>query len=171
MLNEGLCGGTNGLIQCQPERILTLAAAPVGRIPVEARDAALAVPAGCQVLALLAHALVDTLTVTITLTSWQGVNKAYTALMSHKHTHAQNPWGGKRTKPQKKQIGLAINSPGAKHGWICKLISKHKQRQTGDRRGVELSVKAVGLLRQLILKTIFQVYSVWEKYSYSGHKF
>lgn len=56
-------------------RILTLAAAPVGRISVEARDAALAVSAGCQVLALLTDAFVDTLAVTITLTSCKRVNK------------------------------------------------------------------------------------------------
>lgn len=59
-------------------RILTLAAAPVGRISVEAGDAALAVSAGCQVLALLAHTLVDALAVTVTLTSCQRVNKAHT---------------------------------------------------------------------------------------------
>lgn len=65
-------------------RILTLAAAAVGRISVEAGNAALAVSAGRQVLALLTHALVDALTVTITLTSCQGVNKAESA---HTHTH------------------------------------------------------------------------------------
>lgn len=48
--------------------MLTLAAAPVGGVPVEARDAALAVSAGRQVLALLTHALVDTLAVAVTLT-------------------------------------------------------------------------------------------------------
>lgn len=52
-------------------RMLTLAAAPVGGVSVEARDAALAVPAGRQVLALLTHALVDTLAVAVTLTGCQ----------------------------------------------------------------------------------------------------
>lgn len=51
--------------------MLTLAAAPVGGVSVEARDAALAVLARRQVLALLAHALVDTLAVAVTLTSCQ----------------------------------------------------------------------------------------------------
>lgn len=68
-------------------RILTLAAAPVGRISVEAGNAALAVSAGCQVLALLAHTLVDTLTVTVTLASCRRVNKAHTASTSHKGIH------------------------------------------------------------------------------------
>lgn len=60
-------------------RILTLAAAPVGRISVEAGNAVLAVSARRQVLALLTHALVDALTVTITLTRCQGGNKAQSA--------------------------------------------------------------------------------------------
>lgn len=64
------------LVDLEP-RILTLAAAPVGRISVEAGDAALAVSAGCQVLALLAHALVDALAVAVTLTSCQRVNRAH----------------------------------------------------------------------------------------------
>lgn len=51
--------------------MLTLAAAPVGGVSVEARDAALAVSARGQVLALLTHALVDTLAVAVTLTSCQ----------------------------------------------------------------------------------------------------
>lgn len=51
--------------------VLTLAAAAVGRISVEAGDAALAVPARRQVLALLAHALVDALAVTVALTGCQ----------------------------------------------------------------------------------------------------
>lgn len=75
----------DGPIRRRPERVLTLAAAPVGRIAVETGDAALAVSAGCQVLALFAHALIDALTVTITLTGWQGVNKGRTALMSQTH--------------------------------------------------------------------------------------
>lgn len=59
-------------MQCwaeRPRRILTLAAAPVGRVSVETRDAALAVASGRQVLALLAHALIDALAVAVTLTS------------------------------------------------------------------------------------------------------
>lgn len=51
--------------------VLTLAAAPVGGVSVETGDAALAVSAGRQVLALLAHALVDTLAVAVTLTGCQ----------------------------------------------------------------------------------------------------
>lgn len=52
-------------------RTLTLAAAPVGGVSVEARDAALAVTPGRQVLALLAHALVDALAVAVTLAGCQ----------------------------------------------------------------------------------------------------
>ncbi len=76
-------------------RILTLAVAPVGRISVEAGDAALTVSAGCQVLALLTHALIDTLAVTVTLTSCQRVNTA---------------------RSEKKCL---INSLRPKHEWIC----------------------------------------------------
>lgn len=51
-----------------PEAALTLARAPVGGIPVVARDAGLTVPARGQVLTLLTNALVYTLAVPITLT-------------------------------------------------------------------------------------------------------
>lgn len=57
--------------------LLTLAAAAVGGVAVETGDAALAVSARRQVLALLAHALVDALAVAVTLTRW----------ITHTHTH------------------------------------------------------------------------------------
>lgn len=56
--------------------MLTLAAAAVGGVSVEARDAALAVAAGRQVLALLTHALVDALAVAVTLTGCQPGSRA-----------------------------------------------------------------------------------------------
>lgn len=51
-----------------PEAALTLARAPVGGVPVVARDTGLAVPARGQVLTLLTDALVHTLAVPVTLT-------------------------------------------------------------------------------------------------------
>lgn len=56
--------------QAEGGAILTLAAAAVGGVAVETGDAALAVSARRQVLALLAHALVDALAVAVTLTCW-----------------------------------------------------------------------------------------------------
>lgn len=56
--------------------VLTLAAAPVGGVSVVTGDAALAVSAGRQVFALLAHALVDAPAVAVTLTSCQRGTKA-----------------------------------------------------------------------------------------------
>lgn len=53
-----------------PEAALTLARAPVGGVPVVARDTGLAVPARGQVLTLLTDALVHTLAVPVTLTGW-----------------------------------------------------------------------------------------------------
>lgn len=46
---------------------LTLAAAAVGGVTIEARDAAVAVASGRQVLTLLTHTLVHTLAVAVTL--------------------------------------------------------------------------------------------------------
>lgn len=60
--------------QCQVA--LTLAAAAVGGVAVEARDAAIAVASGRQVLTLLTHTLVHTLTVAVTLARWH-TNKTY----------------------------------------------------------------------------------------------
>ncbi len=74
-----------------PQRILTLAAAPVGRISVESGDAALAVSAGCQVLTLLTHTLVDTLAVTVTLTGCRRENKAHTG-KKRKKGYNKQPW-------------------------------------------------------------------------------
>lgn len=61
---------------CSQRLTLTLAAAAVGWVSVVSRDAALALSAGGQVLALLTDALVDALTVAITLTRCQPRNKA-----------------------------------------------------------------------------------------------
>lgn len=46
---------------------LTLAAAAVGGVAIEAGDAAVAVASGCQALTLFTHALVHTLAVAVTL--------------------------------------------------------------------------------------------------------
>lgn len=48
-------------------RLLTLAASTVGRVAVEAGNAAVAVTSGGQVLTLLAHTVVHTLAVAVTL--------------------------------------------------------------------------------------------------------
>lgn len=67
--------------QAEGGAILTLAAAAVGGVAVETGDAALAVSARRQVLALLAHALVDALAVAVTLTCW--------ITNTHRHTHTR----------------------------------------------------------------------------------
>lgn len=57
------------------EAALTLARAPVGGIPVVARDAGLTVPARGQVLTLLTDALVHTLAVPVALTGCEKTGK------------------------------------------------------------------------------------------------
>lgn len=72
--------------QAKSGAILTLAAAAVGGVAVETGDAALAVSARRQVLALLAHALVDALAVAVTLTRW--ITNTQRTKRNHTHTLA-----------------------------------------------------------------------------------
>lgn len=47
-----------------------LTGSPVGRVPVVAGDAGVAVLAGCQVLTLLADTFIDAFAVSVTLAGW-----------------------------------------------------------------------------------------------------
>lgn len=83
--------------QAKRGAILTLAAAAVGGVAVETGDAALAVSARRQVLALLAHALVDALAVAVALTRW--ITNAHT---KGNHTHVSpSPQTGRRIFSQR----------------------------------------------------------------------
>lgn len=73
-----------------PGHVLTLAAAPVGGVAVETGDAALAVAAGRQVLALLTHALVDAAAVPVTLARW-GTDKVSLAPPTPGRLHPPPP--------------------------------------------------------------------------------
>lgn len=112
-----------------PGHALTLTAAPVGGVAVETGDAALAVAAGRQVLALLTHALVDAAAVAVTLARW-GTEKVSLAPPTPGRPHPPQPptlWvpPGQWMKDQLNLASLghmlALRAGGGLAGWPGEL--------------------------------------------------